>query len=122
MPNAESETSAHPMVVSQLITDSLALALALGLVTLVVIAPGSYLLRLAWRRGGVPRKLAVASLLALGVLVVWLFSPRDGDTSVEERISLFAGAWGLLVMGLGLVVIAAAALGKFRDDETSDDS
>ena len=95
--------------------------LALALVTLLVLAPAIYLLRVAWRRGGVPRKLAAASLIAVGALVMWLFASGDANTSVEERVSQFAGAWGILFMGLGLVVIVAAALGKFRDGETSDD-
>ena len=95
-------------------------SLAVIVMTLVVIAPGSYLLRVAWRRGGIPRKVAIATLLAMLALVVWLFAFGDASASVEQRISQFVGGWGLLFMGLGLAVIVAAALGKFRDDEASD--
>jgi hypothetical protein len=96
-------------------------SLALMLATLAVIAPCSYLLRLAWRRGGIPRKVAAAALLGAVALVVWLFASGDAATPVEQLISQFVGAWGLLFMGVGLLVIAAAALGKFRDDPASDD-
>jgi hypothetical protein len=96
-------------------------SLALVVVALAVFAPGSYLLRLAWKRGGVPRKVAAATLLVMFALVVWLFASGDAATPVEERISQFVGAWGLLFMGIGLLVIAAAALGKFRDDKASDE-
>ena len=95
-------------------------SLAVIVMTMVVTAPGSYLLRVAWRRGGIPRKVAIATLLAMLALVVWLFAFGDASASVEQRISQFVGGWGLLFMGLGLAVIVAAALGKFRDDEASD--
>jgi hypothetical protein len=97
-------------------------SLAVIVVATAVIAPGSYLLRVAWRRGGIPRKVAIATLLAMLTLVVWLFAFSDASTSVEARISQFVGGWGLLFMGLGLAVIVAAALGKFRDDDAPGDS
>ncbi len=102
------------------IAESLAVIVA-ALVALVVIAPGSYLLRLAWKRGGTSRKVAIATLLAMLALVVCLlaFGDASASASVEERISQFVGGWGLLF--IGLAVIVAAALGKFRGDEASDD-
>ena len=100
------------------IAESLAV-IVVALVALVVIAPGSYLLRLAWKRGGTSRKVAIATLLAMLALLVWLLAFGDASASVEERISQFVGGWGLLF--IGLAVIVAAALGKFRGDEASDD-
>lgn len=96
-----------------MIAESLAV-IVVALVALVVIAPGSYLLRLAWKRGGTSRKVAIATLLAMLALLVWLLAFGDASASVEERISQFVGGWGLLF--IGLAVIVAAALGKFRGD------
>ena len=101
-----------------MIAESLAVIVA-ALVALVVIAPGSYLLRLAWKRGGTSRKVAISTLLSMFALVVCLLAFGDASASVEEHISQFVGGWGLLF--IGLAVIVAAALGKFRGDEASDD-
>lgn len=98
----------------------LAKALAVVVVTLAVIGPGSYLVRVAWTRGGTPRKVASAVLFAMLGLVVWLFIPGIRGASSEERIVTFIGAWGILFMVVGLVVIAAAALGWFRPQDPSD--
>lgn len=104
----------------------IAKSLAVIVVTLAVIGPGSYLLHVAWQRGGWPKRVAVAMLMAMLALVVWLFLPGEPGTSVEHRISDFVGAWGILFMVLGLLVIAVAALGKTREEknrtarETSD--
>jgi hypothetical protein len=95
-------------------------SLAVVVVALAVLGPGSYLLHVAWQRGGLPRKVAIATLLAVFALVAWLFAPGAPGTTVEERVSDFVGAWGILFMGVGLVVIAAAALGKFRPHDRSD--
>jgi len=95
----------------------IAQTLAVVIVGLAVLGPGSYLLHVAWRRGGVPRKVAAAVLLAILALVAWLFVPLGAETSLEERISRFVGAWGILFMVVGLGVIAAAALGRFRPDD-----
>jgi len=88
-------------------------SLAVALVSLAVLGPGSYLLHVAWKRGGTPRKVALATLVAMFALVAWLFAPGAPGTTVEERMSRFVGAWCILFMVVGLVVIAAAALGKF---------
>lgn len=92
----------------------LAETIAVVVVTLAVLGPGSYLLQVAWRRGGTPRMVALATLVAMLALVAWLFVPGDPPGGLEERISRFVGAWGILFMVVGLVVIAAAAFGKFR--------
>lgn len=89
-------------------------SLAVVVVTLAVLGPGSYLLHVAWKRRGTPRRVAIATLFAMFALVAWLFMPSAPGTTVEDRVSQFAGAWGILFMVVGLVVIAAAALGKFR--------
>ncbi len=94
-------------------------SLAVVVVMLAVLGPGSYLLHVAWQRGGTPRKVALATLVAMFALVAWLFAPGRPGSTVEERVSLFAGAWGLLFMAVGLGVIAAAALGKFRPPDRS---
>lgn len=94
-------------------------SLAVVIVTLAVLGPGSYLLHVAWQRGGTPRKVAIAALLAMFALVAWLFAPGAPGTTVEERVSQFVGAWGILFMMIGLLVIAAAALGKFRPRDRS---
>ena len=71
------------------------------------------------------RRRSIATLLAMLALVVCLLAFGDASASasasasVEERISQFVGGWGLLF--IGLAVIVAAALGKFRGDEASDD-
>ena len=95
-------------------------SLAVGIVTLAVLGPGSYLLHVAWKRGGMPKTVAIATLIAVFVLVAWLFVPGPPGTTVEDRVSQFVGAWGILFMVVGLVVIASAALGKFRPHEPSD--
>ena len=97
-----------------MLTQTLAQTLAVAVVVLAVLGPGSYLLHVAWRRGGVPRKVALATLIAMLALVAWLFMPGPPGTTVESRISEFVGAWGILFMVVGLVVIVAAALGRFR--------
>lgn len=98
----------------------LAESIAVVVVTLAVLGPGSYLLHVAWKRGGNPRWVAIAALLTMFALVAWLFAPGSPETTVEERISDFVGAWGILFMVIGLVVIGAAALGKFRTEDDSD--
>lgn len=95
-------------------------SIAFIVVTLAVLGPGSYLLHVAWKQGGNPRRVAIAALLAMFGLVAWLFAPTSPGTTVEERISDFAGAWGILFMIIGLVVIGAAAFGKFRPRDRSD--
>jgi hypothetical protein len=95
-------------------------SLAVGIVTVAVLSPASYLLHVAWKRGGVPRTVAIATLIVMFVLVAWLFMPGPPGTTVEDRVSQFVGAWGILFMVVGLVVIAAAAFGKFRPPEHSD--
>ena len=82
-------------------------------VALTVLGPGSYLLHVAWKNGGAARKLAIATLAAALLLIAWLVSPRDSGTTVQERISDFIGAWGMLSMIVGGGVIGAVALRQF---------
>lgn len=97
----------------------IAQTLAVLVVALAVLGPGSYLLHVAWRRGGVPRKVAAVVLVAALALVAWLFAPVGPETSLEQRVSTFVGAWGILFIVVGFVVIAAAALGRFKPDDRS---
>ncbi|MFN0183337.1 MAG: hypothetical protein ACKVQR_05900 [Aquabacterium sp.] len=54
------------------------------------------------------------------LLVTWLFVHRPPGVTVEQRVSQFVGAWGILFMIVGMVVIAAAAIGRFRSRGPSD--
>lgn len=92
----------------------IAKTLAIAIAVLAVIGPGAYLCRVAWRRGGTPKKVVIGVLLLIVALIGWLVAPGAPGESTADRVSQFIGAWGLLFMALGLVVIAAAALGKFR--------
>ncbi len=94
--------------------------IAIVVVVLAVFGPGTFLFRTAWRRGGTPRKLAAATLVAMGLLVAWLLLPGAPGSTVEQRISDFAGAWGILFMLVGGVTIAAAAFGRFGPAERRD--
>ena len=78
------------------------------------------MLHVAYKRGGIPRTLARATLVAALALVVWLVIPGGPEPTVEERVSQFVGAWAILVMLAGLVAIAAAALGKIAPHKPSD--
>ena len=96
-------------------------SLAVVVVSLAVLGPGSYLLHVAWRRGGTPRMVAAVALVAALGLIAWLFAPHDPSSSIEERVSDFAGAWGILFMVVGVCVIIAAAFGKFRPPDSSEE-
>ncbi len=98
----------------------LAEIITLVIVAVAVLGPGSYLLHVAWRRGGTPRRVAIAVLVAMFMLVAWLFGPFDAGRTREEHLSDFIGAWGILFMGVGVVVIVAATLGRFRAKDPRD--
>jgi hypothetical protein len=51
------------------------------------------------------------------LLVGWLLLPGEQGSSVEQRITAFVGAWGILFMLVGVVTIIAAAFGNFTADE-----
>ena len=91
--------------------------IAVVIVVVAVLGPGSYLFQVAWNRGGTPRRVAVAICVAMSALVAWLFAPRESDLPIEKQISQFAGAWGMLFMIVGLVVCVAAVTGRFRPPE-----
>ena len=85
----------------------LAKIFAIALVILAVLGPGFFLWQFARSRGGTARKLAWVILVAAGLLIVWLlFLPGSGSTP-QERISQFIGAWAILFMAAGFVVIGA---------------
>lgn len=92
----------------------LAESIAVVVVSVAVLGPGSYLLHAAWVRGGTPRKFAVAVLLCMLALIAWLFAPAAPGTTTEERVSRFVGAWGVLFVMVGAGVGLAAALRKLR--------
>jgi predicted PurR-regulated permease PerM len=98
----------------------LAESIAVIVVSGAVLAPGLYLLRVAWKRRGNPRKFAIATLVAIFALIVWLYAPHTPGITSEERITQFIGAWGILFMGVGIVVIIGAALRRFRANEPDE--
>lgn len=103
----------------------LAKVFAILIVTFAVIGPGSFLLRAAWKRGGNPRRFAMATLAAAAILVAWLLFPSGSALSNEARISQFIGAWGILFMAVGLIVIVTAVVrmaGERRRRRTADKS
>ena len=99
----------------------LAKLIALTIVGLAVLGPASYLLWLAWLRGGLARKVAIAVLCLAGALVAWLMAPIDPAMTREEHISQFVGAWGILFAGVGVLAIAATVFGKFRPPGPRDE-
>jgi hypothetical protein len=85
----------------------LAKIFAMAIVILAILGPGFFLWQFARTRGGAARKLAWVILMAAGFLIAWLlFAPGAGSTP-EERTSQFIGAWAILFMAAGFVVIGA---------------
>lgn len=80
-------------------------AFAIAIVTLAVLGPGLFLWRYARNRGGLAKKLAGLVLAAAILLVCWLVFFSSPDSTHQERISQFIGAWGILFMTVGFVVI-----------------
>ncbi len=99
----------------------LAKIVAVGLVTLAVIIPGSYVYNVAIKRGGVSKTFAILVLGAMAMLVVWLFLPGSPGTLDEDHLEQFVGAWGILFILVGVVVIVALAVDKFRASAQSDE-
>ena len=99
----------------------LAESIALLVVSAAVIGPGVYLFQVAWRRGSTAKTIATLTLAAALTLVAWLYTASDPRETTEQRISSFIGAWGILFMLVGVVVIASAAVGRFKA-RGSDDS
>ena len=98
----------------------LAESIAVIVVSAAVISPGVYLFRVAWRQGGIAKTIAKLTLVAALTLVAWLYAARNPDETTEQRISNFVGAWGILFMIVGVVVIASAAVGKFKARGSDD--
>lgn len=92
----------------------LAELIAVLVVSLLVLVPASYLLRLTWKQGGIVRKLTYAVMLAACALIAWLLSPLSPDLVGHDRIVFFIGAWGILFMIVGILTIGAVVVGKLR--------
>jgi len=89
--------------------------IAVAFVALIVLGPVSYLLQVAWQRGGVLRGLAAAALLAMLALVLWLLLPGEPGVPVEGRIGQFVGASGILLVVVGVMIGLASWLVGTRD-------
>ena len=88
----------------------LAQIFAIAIVILAILGPGFFLWQFARKRGGLAEKFAWTILFAAVLLILWLlFSPGSGSTP-QQRISQFIGAWGILFMATGLVVVGAEVL------------
>jgi hypothetical protein len=98
----------------------LANTIAIIVLTLIVLGPGSCLLQLGWRRGGILRTLTVAALLGMLTLMPWLFLPWGPGASPEDRIVQFVGAWGILFIVIGLAFAAVSLFGSVRNRGRSD--
>nr|CAS02392.1 putative integron gene cassette protein [uncultured bacterium] len=89
------------------VTTMLAQIFAIAIVILAILGPGFFLWQFARKRGGLAEKFAWTILVAAVLLILWLlFFPRSGSTP-NERISHFIGAWAILFMAAGFVVIGA---------------
>ena len=87
------------------VTTMLAQIFAIAIVILAILGPGLFLWQFARKRGGLAEKFAWTILVAAVLLVLWLlFSPGSSSTP-QERISQFIGAWAILFMAAGFVVI-----------------
>jgi len=64
----------------------LAESIAVVVVTLAVLGPGSYLLHVAWRRGGTPRKVALATLIAMFALVACTGCTRNNGREPNQSV------------------------------------
>ena len=88
----------------------LAQIFAIAIVILAILGPGFFLWQFARKRGGPAEKFAWTILAAAVVLILWLlFFPGSGSTP-QERIVQFIGAWAILFMSAGFVVIGAEVL------------
>jgi len=71
--------------------------------TLLVVAPSMLLIVAAWRRGGVPRIMALVGLITLSCMAGLFLAPSDWPNTYEERTVLFLAAWGMI---FALIAIA----------------
>ena len=85
----------------------LAQTFAIVIVILAVLGPGIFLWQFARKRGGITAKFAWTVLAAALLLICWLVFFPGSHSTPQERISQFVGAWGILFMAVGLVVVGA---------------
>lgn len=93
----------------------LAKLIALYLAVTVFHDMGRYLFRVAWHQGGLARVLAVVVAVVLCTMAAWLLMPDEPDAPPQQRLSEFIGAFGIVLMVVGIVAGVAALLGKLRD-------
>lgn len=92
----------------------LARMFAIVVAAISIAGPGVYLLHYAWRRGGNPRRFAIATLALALLLIGWLFFAPYNDATIQERITRFVGAWGILFMAVGLITALATVIQMLR--------
>ncbi|MBW8368885.1 MAG: hypothetical protein K0M70_13625 [Arenimonas sp.] len=83
---------------------------AIAIVILAVLGPGFFLWQFARRRGDVAAKFAWTILVAAVLLILWLLFSNGSGATPQERISQFIGAWSIMFMATGLVVIGSEVL------------
>ena len=83
---------------------------AVAIVVLAILGPGYFLWQFARRRGGLAATFAWTILVAAVLLIGWLLFVPSLSSSPQQRISQFIGAWGILFMTTGLIVIGTEVL------------
>ncbi|RYG98362.1 MAG: hypothetical protein EON58_07345 [Alphaproteobacteria bacterium] len=83
----------------------LAQIFAVAIVILAILGPGYFLWQFARKRGGLAEKFACAILVSAVLLILWLLFFPGASSPPQERISQFIGAWAILFMTAGFVVI-----------------
>ena len=84
--------------------------LAIAIVVLAILGPGYFLWRFARKRGGLAETLAWTILVSAALLIAWLLFFPGPSSSPQQRISQFIGAWGILFMTTGVIVIGTEVL------------
>jgi hypothetical protein len=88
----------------------LAQIFAIAIVILAILGPGLFLWQFARTRGGTAEKFAWAILAAAVLLIFWLLVFPGSGSTPQARISQFIGAWAILFMATGIVVIGTEVL------------
>ena len=88
----------------------LAKLFAIAIVILAILGPGFFLWQFARERGGPAEKFAWTILVAALLLIFWLLFFPGSSSLPEERISQFIGAWAILFMAAGFIVIGSEVL------------
>ena len=91
-------------------TTMLAQIFAIAIVVLAILGPGYFLWQFARRRGGLAGTFAWTILVVAVLLIAWLLCVPSPSSGPEQRISQFIGAWGILFMTTGLIVIGTEVL------------